>query len=332
MATSADAPSARPPLRILLVGTGHAVTRGLARGLAAAAWAQPVIGSPLEPPPSADPVAVRSLDWRDAAAWRRVLADVDAVIHAGFGDAARMAAVTDALASAASDVARGLRIVHLGSMTVYGSAVGLIDETASLRGDLGPYCAAHVAADHAVARLPNAVRLRLGVEYGPGCLDWTARPARWLAARRIGDLGAAGDGWCNLAYVDDIVEAALLCAAGVDVGGEAFNLAGADPPTWNEYLLRFGKALGTVPVARISDRYLRLETRLFAPPLKLAELALRRLHADSMRLPPAIPPAFLATARQRIRLDTQKARSRLGLVPTDVEVGIERAATWCRAR
>ncbi len=33
-------------------------------------------------------------------------------------------------------------------------------------------------------------------------------------------------------------------------GGQAFNLAMSGPPTWNEYLVRFARALHAVPVAR----------------------------------------------------------------------------------
>lgn len=328
IAAQDEAPTTNHRLKVLLVGSDHAITQGIARALALANWAAPMIVAPVTSPPSESPLEAISMDPRDTGAWRRTFPGIDAVIHAGFGDAARMLAVATAIARAAADMPQQPRIVHLGSMTAYGSAQGLVDEETPLRGDLGHYSAAHAEADESMKRLKNAVRLRLGVEYGPGCIEWTARPARWLQAHRIGDIGTGGDGWCNLAYVDDVVEAAVRCLARPDLAGEAFNVADPDPPTWNEYLLRFGAALGAVPVARISESYLRLETRLFAPPLKVAELILGRLHQGRAWLPPPMPPAFLATARHRIRLDTSRTRARLALVPTPLDTGIRRSASW----
>ena len=69
-----------------------------------------------------------------------------------------------------------------------------------------------------------------------------------------------------------------------DARGRAFNLSAPAPPTWNDYLLRFARALGATPVARLPGWRLALEKRL-APPLKAAEIAagvagLRRLVPD----------------------------------------------------
>ena len=116
---------------------------------------------------------------------------------------------TKALFEAAERMTPAPRIIHLSTMSVYGSPTGLVDETAPLRGDLGPYSAAKVAAEATAAAYPHAVMLRPGCVFGPGSEQWSIRIARLLLERRLGDLGAAGDGFCNLVHVGDVVMAIL---------------------------------------------------------------------------------------------------------------------------
>src|SRR5207237_284416 len=114
----------------------------------------------------------------------------------------------------------------------------------------------------------RAVVLRPGIVYGPGSAQWSERVARWLHAGRIGDLGACGDGYCNLVHVSDVCAATLKALGTRDAAGRAYNLGSPQPPTWNEYFVEYGRALGAVPVRRISRRRLRIETKILAPPLK----------------------------------------------------------------
>jgi nucleoside-diphosphate-sugar epimerase len=149
--------------------------------------------------------------------------------------------------------------------------------------------------------------------------------------RRIGDLGALGDGCCNLVYVDDVVAAVL---ASLRLSGEmqrTFNLAAPSPPTWNEYFLLFGKALGAVPVKRITKRWLRIETKVLAPPLKIAEIVGSRIGASWLARMPAIPASALATFAQESKLNAADATSILGLSWTPLEEGLKRTVRWLRA-
>ncbi len=81
--------------------------------------------------------------------------------------------------------------------------------------------------------------------------------------------------------------------------GRAFNVAMAGPPTWNEYLIAFGIALGATPVRRMTQRRWSIETRLLAAPLKIAELTVGRVPLIGRRLPPPIPPSFRRCARRK---------------------------------
>jgi nucleoside-diphosphate-sugar epimerase len=217
----------------------------------------------------------------------------------------------------------------LSSMAVYGPAEGSIRESAPLAGT-DPYARAKIATEQCAAGYAAAVILRPGIVYGPGGPQWTRRIARWLFARRLGDLGAAGDGCCNLLYIDDLVKAITQSLRLADVEGRAFNLAMAQPPTWNDYFIRFARALGAVPVARIGRRRLQLETKLLAPPLKIAEILCARAGLRASRLPEPIPPSLLRLCRQEIRLDVGAAEESLQMSWTDLDQGLQRAAGWVR--
>ena len=140
----------------------------------------------------------------------------------------------------------------------------------------------------------------------------------------MGDLGASGDGLCNLLFIDDLVAAILESLRRPQLQGQVFNLAMAGPPTWNEYFNAFAKALGAVPVRRISRRRLSAEVKYLAPPLKIAQML-------KLPLPPPITPSLVAACRQEIRLDSSAAEVELGLQWTGLGVGLERAAAWWKA-
>ena len=87
-------------------------------------------------------------------------------------------------------------------------------------------------------------------------------------------------------------------------------------------------ALRAVPVQRIPSWQLRLETKLLAPPLKIAEILGRKLKLDVNRLPQPIPPSLLRLMSQEIRLDTQAAETELGVRWKPLGTSLEEAARW----
>lgn len=298
-------------IRVLVAGSRGFVGRRVTAALAASSWARPVELAP-------------------RARLDELLMQVDCVANCLTGDPGSILAGASALFAAAANAPRRLPIVHLSSMTVYGSRCGSVDESGPTPGDLGPYSASQRDADRLAAGYPEAIRLRPGCEYGPDCLAWTARVAHWLVRRRLGDLGAAGDGYCNLLFVDDLVAAILQALRRPELRGGAFNLALPAPPTWNEYFIAFAKALGAVPVRRVTRRRLMVETKLLAPPLKVLESLCARAGLGALSLPPPIPPSLLRTCSQDLRLDVHRAESALGIEWTPLALGLDRAAAWCR--
>lgn len=261
-------------------------------------------------------------DATQAMALAHVLTGARGVVNCVVGDAATIVGNAQALAEAAR--ATGVPVVHLSSMAVYGSADGVVDETAEARGDTGWYAAAKAQAERLLAGI-GATVLRPGIIYGPGGTQWSQRIARLLRARRLGDLGAAGDGICNLVHVDDVVAAARAALREPAARGQAFNLGSPEPPTWNDYFLAYARALGAVPLRRIPRWRLRLE-KLLSIPLKALEVVAHKLHLQARWLPPAIPPSAWHTFGWDLQLDVAKAERVLGLRWRPLAQGLEQVA------
>jgi nucleoside-diphosphate-sugar epimerase len=315
--------------RVVVLGATGFIGRRLVAALACTSWAAPVAAGHRSMLPAALFETVR-LDAAHEPSLARAIESADAVVNCIAGNAATIVGTARTLFAVVSRAPRPPRVIHLSSMAVYGSAVGMVDEGAPLAGDGGAYASAKVEAERLAASCAGVVTLRPGCVYGPGSVQWSERIARWLTAHRVGDLGAAGDGTCNLVYVNDVVAAILAALRLPQAAGQAFNLGSPAPPTWNEYFLQFARALGAVPVSRISRRWLVLETKLWAPPLKVVELAARLARLRGVSVPPPIPPSLLRSWSQEIRLDVRKAQQVLGMAWTPADIGLRHTAGQLR--
>lgn len=303
--------------RVLILGATGYVGRRLAAALHASDWAEPVAATRRKP--ASGDIETVFCEATDTGSLTQAAAGVDAVVNCVAGSADVMVATARALAEVQTSRSRPLRIVHFSSMAVYGDAVGRVDEDhpfASLPDQ--SYGGAKIRAEALLAGVPQVGILRPGCIYGAGSPQWTERIVRLLRARRLGDLGPAGDGCSNLVHVDDVVAAT---ASMLRRGAEGpFNLAMAQAPSWNVYFMRLARAMGAVPVRRIPARRLKLEGKLLAPPLKILEIAGGK--AGLRGLPPVISPALLRLWQQDIRLDARRAEQVLGMQWTTLEAGL----------
>jgi nucleoside-diphosphate-sugar epimerase len=253
--------------------------------------------------------AVR-VDATDVDAVRSALRDVHLVINSVAGSPRAMVQATQALCEAARE-APPHRIVHLSSMAVYGAATGTVREDHVPVMPTGRYGDAKIQCENIVQKYiddgGDAVILRPTCVFGPGSAQWTTRLARLLAAGRIGDLGAAGDGCCNLTFIDDLVAAIVMALDAPHAACRTFNISSTSALTWNEFLLAFAKALGATPVRRISARKLQIETHMLAPMRRLAAMAVRTPWTE------AITPSLSALWQQDIRVDCGAAEAALGM-------------------
>lgn len=275
------------------------------------------------------------LDTLDAAALRSALAEVDAVVNCVAGSESAIAEGARLLAREA--LAARCRVVHLSTMSVYGHASGLVTEDTPHDPTLGWYARAKVQAEAFMRDMAEkggeVIALRPGCVAGPGSQQWVGRIGRWLQVGRLGDLGAAGDGWTNLVHVDDVCRAVIAALRMAPTPGRmpAFNLAAPDAPRWSEYFVDLGVAIGATPVKRLSARRVRLDARLLGPPLKIAEKLGAKLHIDTRALPDAMPPALVRFWGQDIRLQSDAARRDLALEWTPYAATLADGAAWFRS-
>jgi nucleoside-diphosphate-sugar epimerase len=311
---------------ILVLGAGGFIGRRIIAALLATDWARPIAagrsirGADL--PPQVERI---TLDATDLAALTRAAASASAIVSCIAGTPDQIVGSGTALFTAAASLSPSPRVVYLGSMAAYGSATGSVDESAPLRGDIGPYSHAKAAMDLLAAGYPFVVRLRPGIVYGPQSPWWSDRIARLLVQGRLGDVGPCGEGACNLVYVDDVATAVVQALRLPGAAGSAFNLANPAPPTWNAYFRLYARALGAQP-ARLSAARLFRELRLYGPALKVAEKVLGR--HNPWQAYEALRPWLMRLWRHDIRLDSSKAGDVLGIRFRPLADGLDETARW----
>jgi nucleoside-diphosphate-sugar epimerase len=292
----------------------------LVDGTAHAAWAD---------------LEVRHCNAAKSAELTNVLEGVDLVVNCVAGKPGTILATTKALCDA-SRRNPPRRIVHISSMAVYGGASGQVEEATRPEPPLNPYARARIECEALVRQYVadggDAVIIRPSCIFGPGSEPWAGRIARLLLSRRLGDLGALGDGLCNLVHVDDLVAIMIATFSAPDVAGETLNATADWPrPTWNEFLIRFARAIGATPVERISERRIQVEVKLLAPLLRGAALAAGPVGAGRF-IPDAMTPSFVRTLRQHITVSAAKTSAMLGIAHMPLDQAIDETARWWNSR
>ena len=297
-------------MRVLVAGGGGFLGGAIVRALQAADIE--TIAVSRHPAPG-----VLSCDAADPAQLASAMQGVDAVVNAVLADGGTMRKATENLAAVA--VRRQVPLVHISSAAVYGDAAGRVTETAPLPRGVG-YAAAKRDCEALVraSRVASCI-LRPGIVYGPGSTAWVLRIGCLLRAGRLGDLGPAGDGRCNLVLARDVAAAVVTALQQNIIRGDACNLGTPEPPRWNEFFALFARAIGAGPLPRIGRARLCAEW-LAAPVLALGRRA---------RLPPPLSPQLQRLFRQELILDTAKAAA-FCFPATPIAAGIAESAAWFR--
>lgn len=288
-------------------------------------------------PQSLPGVQTLVLDARDSSALHAALKGHDAMVNCVTGSGPDILANARSIAQALPGSACR-RLVHMSSMAAFGDLDGEIDDDTPLGAGGGWYAEAKRDAELQLSGLagPNlgVALLRPGCVHGPGSHLWVERVGAWLLQRRLGDLGASGDGWSNLVHVDDVAQATVR-ALQVALPGAAplrVNLAAPDSPRWNDYFTALAVALGATPVCRIHPRQLQLDAYIAAAPLRVWERLAARLRLSPTLAPPALPPSLLKLFAQDRRLRSTNAASALGLHWTSFGEGVTDSARWYSSR
>lgn len=317
-------------MKVLVLGGSGYIGSRLCSLLAGGGWAAPIAGSCRH---QAAGVPSLRVDTTDPLSLAGAVRGMDAVVNCVAGNPRAIAAGAKVLAEACAKVGCG-RIVHLSSMSVYGPHEKPVEERQPLDPALGWYARAKCEAERQVASFAaaggTAVMLRPGCVWGPGSQLWVGRIGRYLHARRLGDLGAGGDGWSNLVHVDDVCQAVAAALRMPLPAGQvrSYNLAAPDSPRWNGYFVDLALAIGATPVRRVSALQLRLDAWVGGPALKLAERALARAGRAPGTLPDPLPPGLLGLWRRHLRLESQAAGRDLAVRWTPYGQGLQQSARW----
>lgn len=214
------------------------------------------------------------------------------------------------------------RLVHCSTTGVLGvTGNHPADESHPLR-PTNIYEATKAEAESAVrseihAGLP-AVIARPGLVYGPGDLHLLGF-FRAVLGQRFWPIGRRPV-WLHPIYIDDLVDALILCGRGPLAVGECFNIAGPHPVSLVGLAATIARAGGTtLPAGRIplpAARAVATFGDLLPPRLRRAA-PLTRGRLD-----------FLTHSRV---YDIAKSRRLLGFVPeTDLRTGVARSLAWYR--
>lgn len=282
--------------------------------------------SPRGPQGRAIPI---QLDLRDSGSLDRGLQGVDAIIHCAYGD---RAATVDGTRNLVTWARRSgvRRLVHLSSIAVYGDAQGEVTEKHPRVSSSGSGYAAWKAETEEICEAAteiDIVTLRPTIVHGAGSVLWVTKMAQRLRVGAIGDLGPAGEGFCNLVHVRDVAEAAV---AGLTGQPGAYNINGPEPVTWNAYFAQLAQAIG-VPLPRISAASLRLRGVAAYPVKALGKVLppLRGILPAALLEAPTPAEQQLYTLRATYPVD--KAATGLSWTPRiGVEDGISEGASWWR--
>lgn len=324
-------------MKVLVLGSTGYIGRNLLEALKAVPWAEPTGASRHRNKSTHEGIDWLEVDTCNAADLASAMTGFDAVVNCVAGD--RRTIADGALNLSVAATAAGCqRIVHMSTMSVYGSAEGEVTEEFSLANYVGWYGQAKREAEiHMTEFAKNGgevVIFRPGCVFGRGSEQWVGRTARWLNSGRIGDLGAAGDGWSNLVHVDDVCQA-IVAALQMDIAPHSnmtFNLAAADSPRWNKYFAELAVAIGAIPLRRINARQLRMDATFAGPCLKIAEKLIKSAGISTRNLPDPMSRGILSLWAQQIHLDATLASRTLKLVWTPYSKALLDCSNWISGR
>ena len=205
------------------------------------------------------PVETVEADLTDVEAVRRAVEGCDAVIHLGVGERAERETVPLLAAARAFGIRR---FVHMSSAAVYGihlpQHIEEQQEQTRVVKTGEPYADEKAAAERAVirecARGLEGMILRPHIVYGP-YMRWSGELIELLAEARVPLIEDGG--WCNLIYIDDLVECVRCALAAKEGFGDPLFITDDKPLRWRDYIEAHAALIGATPRRRTRAEVVR---------------------------------------------------------------------------
>jgi nucleoside-diphosphate-sugar epimerase len=324
------------PLRVLITGATGFVGGHLAEAFVARGWQVATVARPTSDSTFLEKlgVAVHRGDLADAALLRRLVPDVDAIVHSAakvgdWGPLSEYRAVNVEALRGLLDACKGQplqRFVHLSSLGVYPNRhhYGATEEEPLPAKHSDGYTQSKVEAERLVMQyyqdfgLPVVV-LRPGFVYGPR--DRTVMP-RLIANLREGHILYPGGGHraMNTIYVKNLVDAMYLALDNPRAVGQVYNLTDGEAVSKRKFIETIADAL-------------KLPKPTRTPPLWLARLVTWWSETKARLLGKTEAPRFTRARLKFMALNLDfsidKARRELGYNPAvGFERGMQETMAW----
>jgi len=251
-----------------------------------------------------------------AAAWADEQGDKDAVWAVNVEGTQNM---LDAAVTAGVE-----RFIHLSSCAVYGSLQKMdIDESTPPRLTGRIYHDSKVAAEervfaaHRQHGLPVVVA-RPSQVYGPGSPQFTIRVIQAIKAGKI-ILVDGGKHHFKPIYIDNLIDALVLCGMKDEAVGLALNITDGGPVLWRDFFLAYGRMVG-------------IESFPSVPyPLAYAYAIFKEAMSKITGKRSSINREVVKTFRSHNSFSNARARRVLGWEPAvDFAEGMRRTEAWLR--
>ena len=235
------------------------------------------------------PVDIRRCDILQQDTINEALQDVDIVVHCAKVDTRESIVNGTRRLLEACQKNQVRRFVHISTAEVYGPDVeGNVTEenpTPTTGRAYGDYKieAEQVVAEFSSRGLETAI-LRPSLIHGPFSNSWSINLVKRLQSGKWGRFDEHGEGIANLIYVDDLVQAILLCAVHPNAAGQTFNVNGMEKVTWNQYFDLLNEALQLPPLTDISASKSKWRTRMMGIIGGAADMVLDRFEDRIMEI------------------------------------------------
>jgi nucleoside-diphosphate-sugar epimerase len=291
---------------------------------------------------------VVQIDLEQVTADVTSIAGADVVVNVSMPSPEREPELAFRLYSACASA--GVRkFIQFSSIAVYGDQTGIVDEDTPPapssdygRGKTEMECRLLKAAARPG---PQLFILRPSIVYGPFSYKWTVRYADFIANSRWRSLGLSGWGFCNLVHGQDVARSVILAAlAQPDSRSHVLNINGPEVLTWNEYIDRYGDALGVVGRTCMNPLLFSMAATVVHGTMRRAGSWVKRkgLHRHLQSAPALLgrarsfvnlypTPEELHLWRQKVRYPWDRAARVIGFNPSmSVDEGLRQSAEWCR--